>query len=631
MTGSEAVSAAIYLQNAVYRAFGAPKEVTYGNGRTLSLNYNKRLFLTYWNLPNVNEEANTPTTALGYSYQYNKYGENNTGRPDFAQSLYDATLDRAWTYDQVGRLAVAYTGVEAHADWGTATGPYAQGFGYDVYGNITARAGWGGVNAEYTANVNARNQVTSLSVPNGPTYNFNYGPETANAGYLLSDGQQSYQYDATGQQTSASGNGGLTMGYDGNGLRVQKTENGQTIYYLRSTVLGGQVVAEFNGSTWQRGYIYTGGQLLAIQDVTENRILWVHQEPYTKGQRLTNAAGQMVARLEFDPFGGAVSNNLAHTPPQGWTQNESVQRKKYTSYTRDGNGGDEAHYRRYEKNWSRFSQPDPYDGSYDLSDPQSFNRYVYVSNNPVNFIDPTGLRTCVTYTVDENTGTTDTVCFDETNPKEAVQVTSGGGWGSWSFSWLLYGGAAGGRSIQPVGTNNTSGELFGGGTPAMAPSRQDTSNPCKSIGNQSTVHGQFNAVARRIGNGARFVPAYWTPNPGTKVWNGNIVGFDPKASIGSVIRSLENDGFEEFFSFNSEHPGVNLQKTTTRGRSLHITLVPVRWNSVAVMTGPRGETGDEQAPTLDPSSPISVITIHCDNGSNYSPRHILVDMVGVRP
>jgi len=30
--------------------------------------------------------------------------------------------------------------------------------------------------------------------------------------------------------------------------------------------------------------------------------------------------------------------------------------------------------RRYNRWWSRFEQPDPYDGSYDMADPQSFNR-----------------------------------------------------------------------------------------------------------------------------------------------------------------------------------------------------------------------------------------------------------------
>jgi hypothetical protein len=40
------------------------------------------------------------------------------------------------------------------------------------------------------------------------------------------------------------------------------------------------------------------------------------------------------------------------------------------------------------------SRPDPYNGSYDLSDPQSFNRYAYSENDPVNFIDPTGMDEC---------------------------------------------------------------------------------------------------------------------------------------------------------------------------------------------------------------------------------------------
>ena len=48
--------------------------------------------------------------------------------------------------------------------------------------------------------------------------------------------------------------------------------------------------------------------------------------------------------------------------------------------------------RRYQSSMSRFNQPDPYDGSYNLADPQSFNRYAYTQNDPVNFVDPTGLN-----------------------------------------------------------------------------------------------------------------------------------------------------------------------------------------------------------------------------------------------
>jgi hypothetical protein len=39
--------------------------------------------------------------------------------------------------------------------------------------------------------------------------------------------------------------------------------------------------------------------------------------------------------------------------------------------------------------------PDPYDGSYDPSNPQSFNRYTYAMNNPVSYVDPSGLDACV--------------------------------------------------------------------------------------------------------------------------------------------------------------------------------------------------------------------------------------------
>src|SRR6185369_16746654 len=45
--------------------------------------------------------------------------------------------------------------------------------------------------------------------------------------------------------------------------------------------------------------------------------------------------------------------------------------------------------------WSRFDQPDPYDGSYNLSDPQSFNQFSYVQNDPVNMTDPSGLEPVV--------------------------------------------------------------------------------------------------------------------------------------------------------------------------------------------------------------------------------------------
>src|ERR1043165_1164965 len=48
-------------------------------------------------------------------------------------------------------------------------------------------------------------------------------------------------------------------------------------------------------------------------------------------------------------------------------------------------------FRRYTRWHSRFDQPDPSDESYSLTNPQSLNRYSYINNDPLNFVDRTGL------------------------------------------------------------------------------------------------------------------------------------------------------------------------------------------------------------------------------------------------
>jgi hypothetical protein len=65
----------------------------------------------------------------------------------------------------------------------------------------------------------------------------------------------------------------LTQSYDGDRLRVKKGENGVTTYYLRSNVFGGQVVTELNASgVLQRGYVYLGNELLALEQ--SNQVSW---------------------------------------------------------------------------------------------------------------------------------------------------------------------------------------------------------------------------------------------------------------------------------------------------------------------------------------------------------------------
>jgi RHS repeat-associated protein len=381
-----------YASALSYRAFGSLKGMNYGNGRTLATAYDNRLRPTTWNVAGVQ----------GYNYNYDKFNES-TGRATYAQNIQDPTLDRSYEYDNVGRLTISHSGAEARAhigagSWGTSDGPYSQGYEYDVWGNLTNRYGWGG--EIFSGNGGA------YSYTNNRRNDFSYDA----AGNLTIDNQsRTFTYDATGQQATASASGySLQQSYDGDGLRVMKNENGGQTYYLRSSVLGGQVVAEISWASvswqWNRGYVYLGAQLLAVQ---QGGVYWMHEDPITKSKRVTDSAGAVVSTVETDPWGGDTNRS----------SNGAFQPKKFTSYDRDANGTDEAMFRRYNRSQSRFDQPDPYDGSYSLTNPQSFNRYAYVQNDPVNLVDPSGLEwMCVTGDNGER------FCFDNTDPNQTVQV-----------------------------------------------------------------------------------------------------------------------------------------------------------------------------------------------------------------
>ena len=359
VSGSGYSGVSSYVNSIAYRALGL-KQMTYNNGRTLSLQYDNRLRVTQWNIPGV----------MGWNYAYNYFGEN-TGRVTYAQNLNDATLDRSYHYDQVGRLQSAFTGSSARAHVGIGSnwlsdGPYAaQDNVYDTWGNTLSRTGWGGANPQYSASY-TNNKM------NGMTYDDAGNLEDAGGGWT-------FTYDATGQQaTSAVGN--VEMVYDGDRLRGKKKENGLVTYYLRSSVLGGQVVAELSSAgSWSRGYVYLGGEILAVQ---QGGVYWMHEDPVAKSKRVTNASGNVVSTIELDPWGGETNRS----------SNEVFQPRKFTTYGRDSIGSDDAMHRRYNRWWARFEQPDPYDGSYNLTNPQSFNRYAYVNNDPVNFVDPSGLN-----------------------------------------------------------------------------------------------------------------------------------------------------------------------------------------------------------------------------------------------
>jgi RHS repeat-associated protein len=459
VTGAGSWSASVYAQNTQYRASGAVKSESYGNGRSLSVSYDNRLRVKQWDVPGV----------MGWEYGYNDFGEN-TGRVTYARNLYDATLSRSYDYDQVGRLFNSYTGTEALAHtgkpggaWGVHDGPYSQAYLKDVWGNVTQKLGRAGDSDQFSA-----------SYTNNRRNGFSYDA----AGNLTFDGGQSFAYDATGQQVSASYTGyTLLQSYDGDGLRVRKEENSLVTYYLRSSVLGDQVVSEINGvGGWHRGYVYgAGGNLLALQE--NGAVHWTHQDWASKSQRLVDTGGNVTAIIDLDPWGRETARS--------W--NSQQQPRRFTSYERDGNQSDDAMMRRYNRWHLRFDQPDPYDGSLDLTSPQSFNRYTYANNDPVNSVDPTGLMSCYIDGMSSNCST----AFGLLGSGAAVVGPANStrwnpnlneGRGGFEYFYAFANGRAGWMTMQRTSTSVTVyGNVDGGYTSTAHQRYFDTTHPLGTI------------------------------------------------------------------------------------------------------------------------------------------------------
>jgi hypothetical protein len=249
------------------------------------------------------------------------YGGNSfggTNQVNYARNLSsnggrDESLDRSYEYDQVGALVFAHSGAEARAafgidgtPWGNSNGPYSHWYDYDKQGNMNFRFGWGG-----EVQGGSRNGGdTMLTYDYSTNKNQRAGLGYDAAGNVTNDGYFN-TYNAGNQQTqSESGSYILAQYYDGDGLRVMKYDNGPTTLYLRSTVLGGAVVAEIDANrNLARGYVYAGSDLLAVQ--SSGQASWIHADPITKSQCVTDPAGNVINTVELDPCGANTDRSSA--------------------------------------------------------------------------------------------------------------------------------------------------------------------------------------------------------------------------------------------------------------------------------------------------------------------------------
>ncbi len=108
---------------------------------------------------------------------------------------------------------------------------------------------------------------------------------------------------------------------------------------------------------------------------------------------VTDSQGNVISRRDFKPFGEEITNNTGGRTTAAKYGVADNLRQKFTTYQRDEESGlDFAEARMYENRHGRFTAVDPLLASGKSANPQTFNRFVYVLNNPLILMDPEGLQ-----------------------------------------------------------------------------------------------------------------------------------------------------------------------------------------------------------------------------------------------
>ena len=108
---------------------------------------------------------------------------------------------------------------------------------------------------------------------------------------------------------------------------------------------------------------------------------------------VTDDSGAVKARYDYLPFGEELlAGTGGRTGTLGYSSSADGFRLKYTGQARDAETGlDYMHLRYYDPVQGRFQGADPANAGADAGNPQTWNGYAYVNNNPLNYVDPSGL------------------------------------------------------------------------------------------------------------------------------------------------------------------------------------------------------------------------------------------------
>ncbi len=194
-------------------------------------------------------------------------------------------------------------------------------------------------------------------------------------GNLLSDRERTFAWDADNKPVSITQGGDVTtFAYSGDGARMKKQGPTQTVRYAPG-------FEDHATDAAQVKHITAAGLRIATRVVggPNAGTYFTHGDHLGGLNVLTNAQGVEVQRLTYLPFGETHTN----------TGSVDFDQRRFTGQEQDPETGLYFYQARYyNPALGRFISPDsivPEPGN-----PQSLNRYSYVTNNPLRYTDPTG-------------------------------------------------------------------------------------------------------------------------------------------------------------------------------------------------------------------------------------------------
>lgn len=361
-----------YADTFTYTPDGRIEQLRLGNGLWEAAKLNSRLQVTefslghtvgsgdLWKLVNEYGELNPDGTTVNALQN-----TGNVAKQTLTFNGLSQPVVQTYKYDSLYRIT------EARETAGTAQ-TWIQNWSYDRYGNRT------GFSQNIAGNTSAPNPATD---PGTNRFSAGQGFAYDKNGNIINDVDSAssltrqFIFNADNKQTEVKRDG-VTVGqyfYDGEGRRVKKITDTETTVFVYSA---GKLIAEYSTQFSQNpGVSYTITDQLGSPRI------------------IVNALGEVVSRRDFLPFGEEIfPDGTYRTAAQKYGQADSV-RQRFTGYQRDDETGlDFAEARYYNNRHGRFTAVDPLLASGKSANPQSFNRYVYVLNNPLILTDPNGLQ-----------------------------------------------------------------------------------------------------------------------------------------------------------------------------------------------------------------------------------------------